>query len=213
MTTIFPSDDRISEIVNRRMAELYKDQQENNSDESLLIAEKRKQASILDENITNIYERIILDICQECIAELPLHPPLTIPGVLPVTKSTEYTQIEKFKHPLAFYNPPNRLECVQQYVLKRVKKLIGNGIYGQNNNSSTLLPTQIITVVSCNKRKRDHVDEILVQEMMEDESKWTNFDAEKSEVLNNVTNEIMLQLIEETLIECRLQFVRKIKCT
>lgn len=214
MTTIFPSDDRIAEIVNRRMEELYEDQQLqcNKLEKSLLIEDKQKKISILDENITNIYERIILDLCQECNAELPLYPPPTI-VLVPTIKSTEYTKIEKYKHPLAFYNPPNRLKCAQNYVLQRVKKLIGNGIYGQINNTSNLLPTQIMAVVTCNKRIRDHVDEILVQEMMDDESKWTNFDAEKLEVLNNVTNEIMLQLIQETLKECQLEFLRKMKCT
>lgn len=54
-------------------------------------------------------------------------------------------------------------------------------------------------VIVKNRRKRDLVDEILIQELLEDEQKWTNFDLEELEVQNNVTDDIMALLADESV--------------
>uniref|UniRef100_T1H471 DUF4378 domain-containing protein n=1 Tax=Megaselia scalaris TaxID=36166 RepID=T1H471_MEGSC len=61
MTTIFPSEQRIKDITFRRSKELFYEIFETET------PTKDKLPSILEENITNIYERIILDICKEKI--------------------------------------------------------------------------------------------------------------------------------------------------
>lgn len=176
MTTIFPSNDRIQEITFRRIAELYA---EHIIGESTAIEHIPKSStSILDENITNIYERIVLDICQECFGEIQQHLP----------NSPTYLRAQKYKSPLAFYNPPNRLLCAQQFVLKRIKSLLnvtgatGTGVHHQRS-------PQMVALACTSRRKRDVVDEILIQELMEDESKWTNFDVEEMQVLNDMAND------------------------
>lgn len=189
MTTIFPSDERIEEIVFRRVKELYSDlfQDINNDvkDHDFKTNNANEEPiSIVNENITNIYERIILDVCKECMDELKIQSPS------PQNKSHE--QHVSFKYPLAFYNPPNRLECMQTYVLTRIKKLLETG-YSQQ----ITLPQNI--ALGCSRRKRDIVDDILVQEMFEDEYKWTNYDIEEIEVQSNLTEEILIMLVDETM--------------
>ncbi len=93
----------------------------------------------------------------------------------------------KFKQRLAFYNPPNRLEYVQEFALKKVKKLL-------NPNSSSM-GHQATQIGACVKRKRDLVDEMLVMEMIEDESKWSNFDLEEKEVIENIVEQIVLLIV------------------
>ncbi|KAG4073966.1 hypothetical protein HA402_014171 [Bradysia odoriphaga] len=171
MNTIHPTEDRIKDIVYRRIGELY-----NSISDPTTVTDKSQ--SILSENITNIYERIILDVCKECITELDIDP------------STINSNM-KFKQQLAFYNPPNRLEYVQEFALKRVKKLL------DPNGSCVGTATQ--TGGACAKRKRDVVDEMLVMEMIEDESKWSNFDLEEKEVIENIVEQIVLLVVNEAV--------------
>lgn len=59
------------------------------------------------------------------------------------------------------------------------------------------------------KRKHDTVDEILVQEMAEDDAMWTNFEAEKAEVLRSTTDEMMQIIVQEALRDCEAAFLQK----
>ncbi|XP_037044007.1 uncharacterized protein LOC119079975 [Bradysia coprophila] len=171
MNTIHPTEERIKDIVYRRIGELY-----NTISDPTTVTDKSQ--SILSENITNIYERIILDVCKECITELDIDP------------STINSNM-KFKQQLAFYNPPNRLEYVQEFALKKVNKLL-------DPNGSCVGPaTQ--TGGACAKRKRDVVDDMLVMEMIEDESKWSNFDLEEKEVIENIVEQIVLLVVNEAV--------------
>lgn len=169
MNPIHPTDERIKEIVYRRISELY-----NIISDTKTVTDKSQ--SILSENITNVYERIILDVCKECITELDF--------------DSSTTNSMKFKQRLAFYNPPNRLEYVQEFALKKVKKLL------DPNHASLGTATQIGASV---KRKRDLVDEMLVMEMIEDESKWSNFDLEEKEVIENIVEQIVLLVVNEAV--------------
>lgn len=172
MNTIHPTDDRIKEIVYRRIGELY-----NSISDTTTVTEKSQ--SILSENITNVYERIILDVCNECITELDIDP-------------STLNNCMKFKQRLAFYNPPNRLEYVQEFALKKVKKLL-------DPNSTGTVNAQATQIGACVKRKRDLVDEMLVMEMIEDESKWSNFDLEEKEVIENIVEQIVLLVVNEAV--------------
>lgn len=136
--------------------------------------------SITDENITNIYERIILDICKECLNDF---------------KATfEAPQAsEQYKDPLALYNPPDRLKCVQDFVYKKVRKYLG---MDSKNSQSSKKPFSIFGAKS---RKIDTVDEIIIQELYEEESKWTNFDEEEAEVKAIIIEEILNDVIKDVV--------------
>lgn len=188
MTTIFPSNERIQEIVFRRISELYTQCIIIKNNESSIVASSSSSpsitsssapASILNENLTNVYERIIVDIVKECFDDIQMHLP----------NSPTYLRGQKYKSPLAFYNPPDRLLCIQEFVLKRVKVLLNvNGTLNQPSPPHQR-SHQMVALSCSSRRKRDAVDEILIQELMEDESKWTNFDVEEMQVLNDISND------------------------
>lgn len=129
---------------------------------------------------TNIFERIILDSCEEIMQDI-------------IAQGEEL--VGMFRQPLEFYNPPDRLNCHQQHVLKRIFKLINRSTAGDSGDESktysgmrSFLPSQVAQLTFNNRRKRDAVDEILIQELYEDEIRWTNFDAEEKEIRDNVTD-------------------------
>lgn len=237
MTAIFPSDARIQELVYRRVDQLIRT---NNGIPSACNASDTTN----DENITNIYERIALDICAEYLSELPKAAIVAAPA----------KQSLQFKQPLAFYNPPDRLECMQQHVLLRVKKLLRH----PPSSSSIVQPLAksndmpVMTAAGCDHpttvvasatdasfdqaAKRVPVggvsselvsgssgsgvgaakrqlwwNEILLHDMMEDDATWTNFDTERSEVLQTVTDEIVGMLVAEALVDCERAFNSKLK--
>ncbi|XP_044257989.1 centrosome-associated protein 350-like [Tribolium madens] len=53
-------------------------------------------------------------------------------------------------------------------------------------------------IIKWGRKKRDHVDEVLVLESQEEESQWTNFDKDELIVKNQVTVDIMKMLLQET---------------
>lgn len=173
ITTIFPSEDRLKELVFRKISELFTNlpTQQIQSKQHLITSMRRSN------HITNIYERIIVDICFECLTKYSF------------LEQTQFSvKLSNCKYPLAFFNPPNRLSCTQEFVYNQVKSLFGIDKVCQ-------LPKPMV----CIKRKRDFVDEILVQEMIEDDSIWTNFEEEKKEVLDKVSIEILNFLINEAV--------------
>lgn len=137
---------------------------------------------------SNVFERIIFDACDEIWADL---------------ESKQKRSVGVFKQPLSFYRPPNRLKCAQDYALAKIRKLMGrkceararrlhSDAHGSNGRFS---PISISGNAFSNRRKRDVVDEILIQEMYEEEQNWSNFDLEEMEVRSSVKD--LNTLLEE----------------
>lgn len=171
MTTIFPSEERIKDITFRRTKELYH--------EILNIDTKdengKKPPSVLDEKITNIYERIILDICKEYLTEYK-----------PILTSADPNN---FHSALAFFNPPDRLQCMQEFIYKEVRKNLA-----MDKNTSD--KNHIYSVYG-HRGKRDHIGEIIIQEMFEEDNIWSNFYVEEEEVLELILDELIGSEVRE----------------
>lgn len=198
-----PPDDEIKAIVYNRIEQLYTDYMadiENPTNTTYTLSPHTSAAPSVstvagqtvhttslspthNENSTNIYERIFLNICDEFMADFK--------------QQHKYAGLTH-KQPLAFYNPPNRLHCMQDYVVKRIHKLLGRQQTSAQLNDNNRKQPQIAYMIVKNRRKRDLVDEILIQELMEDEHKWTNFDVEEMEVQNN-TNDGLTYIAEESI--------------
>ena len=141
--------------------------------------EPQLMSSILDENITNIYERIILDVCKECMEG---HQNI-LTNLNPDT----------YKNCLALFNPPDRLKYMQEFVHLHVQNLLGI-----EKKFNSTLKNSIFTI---GRRKCDHVDEILIQELYEEELKWANFNDEEDEVKLAIIDEICIDLMKEYAIQ------------
>ena len=129
---------------------------------------------MLEEKITNIYERIILDICREYLEEH--HDILTQgdPG--------------NFHSALAFFNPPNRLHCIQESIFKEVRRCLAMDKTSPKRSSVYLYGQ---------RTKRDHVGKIIIQEMYDEDDKWCNFRREENEVLDLVLEEMITNFLSE----------------
>lgn len=157
-----PTDEHIKEMVYNRIEQLYNgimDDTGNPTDATYIMPPSpivnASQASdvpspmsppLTNEPTSNVYERIFLDICDEFMAEF------------------KQQQKHSGKQPLAFYNPPNRLICLQDYVVGRIHKLLGrqSGLSIAGNNAQSIrkpTPTMSFVIVN-NRRKRDLVDEV-----------------------------------------------------
>ncbi|EEZ99647.2 hypothetical protein TcasGA2_TC002404 [Tribolium castaneum] len=108
-----------------------------------------------------------------------------------------YKQFEIVKEPswltlakkpqLAKTKPPDSL-TLEKILTKKLKELFG------------FKKVQVAesAIIKWGRKKRDHVDEVLVLESQEEESQWTNFDKDELIVKNQVTVDIMKMLLEET---------------
>ncbi|KAL9875686.1 LOW QUALITY PROTEIN: uncharacterized protein ACN427_013749 [Glossina fuscipes fuscipes] len=165
MTAIFPSEDRIKEITYRRTHELYcellKTDYSNEKGEHL--------PSVMDEQITNIYERITLDICREFLEQ---HSEILRDGD-PIN----------FHHQLAFFNPPNRLRCIQNAIYKEVRACLAM-------DKTQLKRTQVYSVYG-QRAKQDHIGKIIIQEMYDEDDRWCTFYREEKEVLELIVEEMI----------------------
>jgi hypothetical protein len=55
-------------------------------------------------------------------------------------------------------------------------------------------------IIRWSRKKRDHVDELLVRESQEEEAEWTDYDRDQVTVKNDVTGAILDNLLTETAI-------------
>ncbi|XP_055857324.1 centrosome-associated protein 350-like isoform X2 [Episyrphus balteatus] len=174
MTTIFPSEERIKDITFRRTKELYYEILNiDTKDENGI-----KPPSVLDENITNIYERIILDICKEYLTEYK-----------PILTSADPNN---FHSSLAFFNPPDRVKCMQEFIYKEVRKNLAM-------DKNTTEKSQLYSVYG-HRGKRDHIGEIIIQEMFEEDNIWSNFYIEEEEVLELIIDEMIGSTVRDICI-------------
>lgn len=189
-TPPFPSDERIKEIIFNRIEELYEKsaaepvQTPLRNDAtfvksptlSISNSDSPSSPSVQDE--INLFERIISDCCAEIMHEIAI--PEKQPGG---------------RQPLGFFNPPNRLKCYQDFALNRIFKLLN-----RPHGNRSILASQVAQLTYSNRRKRDTVDEILIQELYEDESRWTNFDLEEKEIRDSVPD-LRTLLVDDSAAE------------
>lgn len=137
----------------------------------------------MEEQITNIYERIILDICREYLEE---HEEILRDG-----------DPTNFHSQLAFFNPPNRLRCIQGAIYKEVRSCLAM-------DKTQPKRTQIYSVYG-QRAKQDHIGKIIIQEMYDEDDRWCNFHREESEVFHLMVEEMINKNItaiaKEVLLE------------
>lgn len=187
LALIFPSEQRIDELIEDRTRELF----------STPAIE-----SLNSDHVTNIYEKLILDMCGELYTDLRAPTP-----------DVSFRTIKHDKRPLAFYNPPDQLTCLQSHIKRKIKKILNEETLtaAQNQSAHPHCPMPFLMYAAGgggggigagsagSKRKRDQVDEILAQEMCDEEPRWTHFDREEIEVKERIVEEITKMLVSDAL--------------
>ncbi|XP_053673514.1 uncharacterized protein LOC128723773 [Anopheles nili] len=219
LALLFPCELRIDELIDGRVEELHRDR----------IAPER----LGSDHVTNVYEKLILDMCNELYRDLR-----------PADPTVSFRTIPHDKRPLVFHNPPDALYCMKDYLRQKVRRVLSEAQLAlqqqqhQHQQAQLLLHHQLqqahptasqlhhhhllhhhcATTVPfmfangcANKRKPDQVDEILKQETHDDDPRWTNFDREEIEVKNRITDELLKSLLTEALQDMTEAFERKTK--
>ncbi|XP_062547034.1 centrosome-associated protein 350-like [Armigeres subalbatus] len=176
LALIFPPESRINDLIETRTKELYFDEP--------------TQEKLQADNVTNIYEKLILDMCKELYTD-----------VRSPKEDVSFRTVKLEKRPLTFYNPPDRLICVQNYMKQKIKRILNEDFLLQQQQQQLNLhhcPVPFLMFAgSSAKRKRDQVDEILAQEMFDEEARWTNFDREEIEVKERIVGEVTKLLVAD----------------
>lgn len=84
---------------------------------------------------------------------------------------------------------PKTKEMLHEVVSKQVLVLFGFVPKASKENLT----------IRWSRKKRDHVDELLVRESQEEERQWTNYEQDEAVVKNNVAMAILDSLLDDTV--------------
>lgn len=103
-----------------------------------------------------------------------------------VEKCPSWMQVSK--KPQLIIKKPFDVKELENYMCKRLKDVFGYEKLSRRENS----------IIKWSRKKRDHVDEILVVECQAEEDQWINYEKDELLVINQITNDIMNSLLKET---------------
>ncbi|XP_063706506.1 uncharacterized protein LOC134835556 [Culicoides brevitarsis] len=172
----FPSTTKLSMLVTKRVENLYR------------LNQKSSNIIALEEDDTlNIYERLIIDVSDEFFYTFERHPKQN--GIM--------------KNSLIFYNPPDELQCLQNFISNKVEKICEPLTRDDSLALSSLEDFAPLNAYYSGRRthKKDLVDEILMQELIEDDPNWTYFEEEETVVKNDLINGILKMIVDEAVTE------------
>lgn len=75
--------------------------------------------------MTNIYEKLFLDMCGELFTDLRA-----------LTPDVSFHTVRRDKRPLAFFNPPNALACLHPHMKRKVKQILNEETLAQQQQQN-----------------------------------------------------------------------------
>lgn len=174
--SILPSSIEQVECMAETFSEVLYNAHENNQLFDLKFPEALIN-NISDKNITKACYELIFDVCKE-IAQDHFKQFEIEPG-------PAWFKLNK-KASLLFQTQPNR-NCLEKILKEKLKEILAFKKIECKQN-----------IFKWNHKKRDHVDELLILESKAEESEWTNYDYDELLVKNDITNDIMNILLNET---------------
>uniref|UniRef100_A0A182NAN4 Centrosome-associated protein 350 n=1 Tax=Anopheles dirus TaxID=7168 RepID=A0A182NAN4_9DIPT len=221
LALLYPSEARIDELIDGRVEELHRDRIDPDS--------------LRSDHVTNVYEKLILDMCKELYRDLR-----------PADPTVSFRTVPYDKRPLVFHNPPDPLGCMKDYLRVKVRRVLFEAQFAlqqqqhhqhqlllhqnQQIQQQQQLPQSQLHLLQhhhhhhlhctatmpflygngcASKRKPDQVDEILKQETVDDDARWTNFDREEIEAKDIITEELLKSLLVEALQDMADAYKRK----
>lgn len=171
VTTVIPSDVRqIKTYIQKASTILYEDYEKGN---------------LTEKSHPNIGDRInsykfVFDLCKEIA--LDLQQKINYENIGP-----SWMQLKPRLKPLEISKKITK-EGLETISNRKVQQILG---FITSNRKDNL-------IVRWSRKKRDHVDEILVLEAQTEESDWINYDKDELTVKNNLTDDILDMLVAET---------------
>ncbi|VEN57979.1 unnamed protein product [Callosobruchus maculatus] len=185
---IVPTRDEIDEITKYASKILYKAHLGGKL-EKVTISDST--LNLIGTTISKDRYRFVFDLCKEiCRWHYEQFEESACPSWLKVTRKPKLA-VEK----------PLDVGGLEKHMTKKLRELYGyeKPIVREN------------AIIKWCKKKRNHIDEILITESLQEESQWTTFEKDDRLVMDQVTNEIMnMLLIKETEEVFRNVFCRRI---
>lgn len=141
-----------------------------------LLAEQPAELSAEDKMNS---KRFVFDLCKEIALDL--------------CKPTCDSNVPSWKRPK---NTFNALVCKKPVNKDDFISIMNKKVLQLLNFEPVIRKDSLI--VRWSRKKRDHVDEILVLESQTEEANWTNYDVDEQIIKDNLTSEILNSLISET---------------
>ncbi|CAH0546669.1 unnamed protein product [Brassicogethes aeneus] len=186
--TILPTSAEEIDEITKYSAKIIHKAYLNNNLENISISENT--LSLINKNkiTTNCY-KFVFDICKE------------------IAKN-HYKQFEK-------EDGPSWLIVAKKPLVAPIKPLDVNGLETLMSNklkelfNYKKLNVRENTIMKWSRKKRDHVDEILMLETQAEEVDWTYYDKDELIVIDRVTNDIMNTLLADTVNVFRQMLLKK----
>ncbi|XP_071097553.1 centrosome-associated protein 350-like [Haliotis cracherodii] len=130
-----------------------------------------------------VFKQLLFDLTGEIIREIykDEHEADPLAWQKPRKKQTKYYK---------GLSPPTTVDHLRPIVQSAVSEIMG--INGTRNSDRAVNKWNI-------RKKRDHVDNVLVQELRAEEPNWVNYDADEMSVKNHLTDVIMEALLTDTV--------------
>lgn len=175
--SILPSDPKdINEITNYSSKVIYKAYQKNNLDNVKFSENGFKLCSNVQ--VSKLCNEFLFNICKDVARDhFKQFEEVEEPSWLMLPKKPQLSIIK-----------PLDVDGLEKLMNRKLKEMFG----------FKKVEVKESAIVRWGRKKRDHVDEILVIESQDEESQWTNLDKDELYVKDRITDEIMKSLIDET---------------
>lgn len=188
-TTVLPSSvEQLHSITSNISEKLYKAYEDGGSIENAISNINEEIILLTRLNVERECYEFLFDLCRE----------FAIDHYRQFTNRTGPSWTVVNKKSLAKRKAFDRSD-LKAYLFKKTKEVLGF--------EKVVFKEKMITKWS--RKKRDHVDEILVIESQAEESEWTNYDDDEVIVKNELTNDIMNMLLGETANVISMIFKKK----
>lgn len=185
--TIPSSSDQLTSILMKTSDILYTAYTNN----SLDIIEPSTVFESSDNEIENNYNRFLFDLCKEITFNFF------------ITNTTD-EYVPSWMKPtckkLCIQKQNNKME-LENLIISKVNEYLGFCVTPKKDN----------LIICWSRKKRDHVDELLLKESQAEESEWTNFESDEVAVKNELTSDIFDLLLNDTISIMRKINAKKIK--
>lgn len=173
---IIPTIEDIVEIAKYSSKILNKAYQSNNLSNIYL---STNTFGLISKNIPNEKYKFVFDICIEISKE---HYRQFV-----IEKRPSWMRVGN--RPQLIITKPFNAIVLEKHICKKLKQIFGYEKTSREENA----------IMKWNRKKKDHVDGVLISDCQAEEHQWITYDKDKLIVLNQITNDIMNSLIEETV--------------
>lgn len=172
---VIPNSEEIDEITKYSAKILYKAYLSKNLDN---ISISDNTLNLIAKDIPKEKYKFVFDLCKNISKDHYMQ--------FDIEKCPTWLQVS-MKPQLLIKKPFDVVE-LEKHISKKLREVFGYEKPQRRENS----------IIKWSRKKRDHVDEVLVAECQAEDEQWINYEKDELLVINEITNDIMSSLVSET---------------